>query len=492
MQTYLFYDLETTGLNRAFDQPLQFAAIRTDRQLVELERYDLAICLRPDVVPSPKAVLTHRLGPDTAARGRCEYEAAIQIHALFNRPGTISVGYNSLRFDDECLRFVFYRNLLAPYTHQYQNGCGRMDLLTFAAVYRLFKPCGLEWPTRDGRPSLRLEDLNAANRLSPGRPHAAMADVEALLALARRLKSETETWDYLCRRFDKSADQGQVHQLPLALGRSDGDHRLALLVSSEFGASGDHMAPALGLGPSEPYPNQRLYLRLDHPDLARASVDDVAATTWVVRKKFGEPPLALPPLPRYWQRLDAPRRQLAEANLQRLQSDHDLTAAVTAYHRAYRYPEVPAVDADAALYLHGFWGDADQRRFEAFHRAGADERFKHVSTFATPLARTLAMRLLFRNFPEPYPEAVVRARDAYLTCINPATPELAPVDHRGRARRTPVSARGQIADLLGGTDLTSSDRQLLKSLDAFIDTRFAPPSRARTGPAPPGGPCDHG
>ena len=58
MKTYLFYDLETTGLNPAFDQPIQFAAIRTDLDLNEVERYDLAIALRADVVPSPHAMRT--------------------------------------------------------------------------------------------------------------------------------------------------------------------------------------------------------------------------------------------------------------------------------------------------------------------------------------------------------------------------------------------------------------------------------------------------
>jgi exodeoxyribonuclease-1 len=36
MQTFLFYDIETTGLNKSFDQVLQFAAIRTDLKLQEI------------------------------------------------------------------------------------------------------------------------------------------------------------------------------------------------------------------------------------------------------------------------------------------------------------------------------------------------------------------------------------------------------------------------------------------------------------------------
>ncbi|RPJ17923.1 MAG: hypothetical protein EHM37_00025, partial [Deltaproteobacteria bacterium] len=38
-ETYLLYDIETTGLNRAFDQVLEFAAIRTDGDLNELDRF---------------------------------------------------------------------------------------------------------------------------------------------------------------------------------------------------------------------------------------------------------------------------------------------------------------------------------------------------------------------------------------------------------------------------------------------------------------------
>ena len=57
MNTYLFYDIETTGLNRAFDQILQFASIRTDLTLNELERHHIRVRLRDDVVPSPQSLL---------------------------------------------------------------------------------------------------------------------------------------------------------------------------------------------------------------------------------------------------------------------------------------------------------------------------------------------------------------------------------------------------------------------------------------------------
>ena len=151
MQTYLFYDIETTGLNESFDQILHFAAIRTDLQLKELERYELKVKLNPDVVPSPQAMITHRMDFNEIYNGISEYQAAQQIHQWVNQPGTISLGYNTLEFDDSFLRFLFYRNLLPPYTHQFKNNCSRMDLYPIAVMYYLFKNTSIEWPEKNGK-----------------------------------------------------------------------------------------------------------------------------------------------------------------------------------------------------------------------------------------------------------------------------------------------------------------------------------------------------
>jgi exodeoxyribonuclease-1 len=45
--TLAFYDLETTGLSPAFDQPLQFAAILTDDEFKEIERVNLRCRIAP-------------------------------------------------------------------------------------------------------------------------------------------------------------------------------------------------------------------------------------------------------------------------------------------------------------------------------------------------------------------------------------------------------------------------------------------------------------
>ena len=46
---FVFYDLETTGISPAYDQPLQFAAIRTDDNFTEIERINLRCRIAPHI-----------------------------------------------------------------------------------------------------------------------------------------------------------------------------------------------------------------------------------------------------------------------------------------------------------------------------------------------------------------------------------------------------------------------------------------------------------
>ena len=96
---YLFYDLETTGLCESFDQVVRFAAITTNEHLEELNRHEISIKLRPDVVPSPYALIVTRLGINDIMSGLSEYDAFMKIHQLFNTPNQINLGCNCLIFD---------------------------------------------------------------------------------------------------------------------------------------------------------------------------------------------------------------------------------------------------------------------------------------------------------------------------------------------------------------------------------------------------------
>lgn len=433
MASYLFYDIETSGLNPAFDQILQFAAIRTDFQLREVERHEIRIRLRPDVLISPGALITHRIPLESFKKGETEYAAVRKIHRILNEPGTISLGYNTLKFDDLFLRFSFYRNLLSPYTHQFSSGCSRMDLFPILIFFYLFKKEVLRWPEVEGRPSLKLENLSTANALAKGMAHDAMVDVEACLSLARILIAEKEMWDYLATGFNKKLDKDRMAGLPEVLRSPLGIHRQGLLVGPDLGMEASFLAPVLGLGYSIPYGNQSLWLRLDREELCDTDLLSPEKTSFVIRKRDGESPFLLPPAERFRKHLGSKRLKLAEENLLWLKKNPDILTAIIVHHREYRYPDVENIDPDAALYQAGFFSKAEEELCGRFHRQNGEGKLKLLSEMK-PRLHTLASRLLLRNGFAPKGEFWEEAEKRLMAMLFLENPLARTRDWRGEPR----------------------------------------------------------
>ena len=97
--SFVFYDTETTGTERVFDQILQFAAIRTDEDLQEIERFNIRCRLLPHVVPSPGAM------PVTGITVAQLLSSELPTHyammravneKLLSWPPSLFIGYNSV------------------------------------------------------------------------------------------------------------------------------------------------------------------------------------------------------------------------------------------------------------------------------------------------------------------------------------------------------------------------------------------------------------
>lgn len=208
-QTFFFYDLETTGLNPREDRIMQFAGMRTDLELNPIgEKYNFLVRIADDILPSPEAILVTKITPrQTLDDGYTEAEAAKILHDEIFTEGTIAVGYNNVRFDDEFVRHLFWRNYYDPYEWSYRDGRSRWDLLDVVRMVRALRPDGIKWPVDDeGRATNRLELLSKINGLEHEKAHDALSDVEALVAVARLIKEkQPKIWKYLFEIRDKNA-----------------------------------------------------------------------------------------------------------------------------------------------------------------------------------------------------------------------------------------------------------------------------------------------
>lgn len=209
--TIYWHDYETTGTDPRLDRPVQFAGIRTNEALEEIDEPLMLYCRpAPDGLPHPEACLVTGITPQQALdRGCCEAEFIGRIHAELARPATCGAGYNSLRFDDEVTRHTLYRNFYDPYAREWRDGNSRWDIIDLVRMCHALRPDGIVWPRDDdGRPSFRLERLTAANGIAHEGAHDALADVRATIALARLVRERQPRlydWFYGLRRKDRAA-----------------------------------------------------------------------------------------------------------------------------------------------------------------------------------------------------------------------------------------------------------------------------------------------
>ena len=144
--SFFWHDYETFGRVPRRDAPAQFAGLRTDAQLNVIGEPVMVHCRPPtDRLPDPEAcLLTGILPQDCLRLGLPEHAFAAAIERELALPGTVGVGYNSIRFDDEVTRFLMWRNLRDPYAREWRDGCGRWDLLDVVRCAWALRPEGIE------------------------------------------------------------------------------------------------------------------------------------------------------------------------------------------------------------------------------------------------------------------------------------------------------------------------------------------------------------
>lgn len=197
---------------------MQFAGQRTTENLEPLGKPDnLLVKLSPDVLPDPFAILVHGITPQqTISEGISEADFVDYFEKNVAKKDTVFIGYNNIRFDDDFVRYAYYRSLRDPYEWHWRDGRSRWDLLDPIRMMRALRPEGLEWPfAPDGKPTVSLGAMTQVNNIEHGNAHDALADIQALIELAQKyLSAQPKLFKYLLdmrdkERVEKLVDQGK-------------------------------------------------------------------------------------------------------------------------------------------------------------------------------------------------------------------------------------------------------------------------------------------
>lgn len=408
MTSIFWYDYETTGINPRCDRPLQVAGIRTDFELNEIgEAVNLYCQPSDDILPHPAACMITGITPGRLAeQGLSEADFMTRVNAQLAAPGTCGAGYNTLRFDDEMTRYSLYRNFFDPYAREWQGGNSRWDLIDVVRTAYALRPEGIVWPQEDGRVTLKLERLTAANGIDHGQAHDALSDVRATIALARLIRDkQPKLYEWLFQLRSKQRVMDQIRLLqPL------------VHISGRFSAERHYVGVVLPLAWHPRNRNALIVcdLHLDPQGLLDLDAQTLRQRLYTRREDLAEGELPVPLKLIHINRCPvvAPLNVLRAEDQQRLQLDmahYQATALrlsdaqevwrdkLQAIYSSEDF--APSLDPEQQLY-DGFIGDRDRRLCEQVRGAEPAELGKLQWPFDDERLPELLFRYRARNFPE--------------------------------------------------------------------------------------------
>ena len=424
MKTFFFYDLETSGLNPRFSRIMQFAGIRTDMDLNQIgEPINIMVKLSDDILPDPGAVMVTGITPQsTLADGYSEPEFCRLLMDQVFTADTITVGFNSVRFDDEFIRHTFWRNFYDPYEWAWSEGRSRWDMLDVVRMTRALRPDGIKWPVdENGKAVNKLELISKINGLDHTKAHDALSDVEALIGVAKLIRNEHgKLFEYLLGLRDKKAVAKLVNLE---------DPQPFVYASGRYDAQFEKTTVAFPIAPSAKPGSVLVYdLRYDPTPFLTASPAALASVIFAdrtARECEGYQRLPVKELSYNKCPAVAPMGVLDEASRQRLSVDlgtiqkHIAVLAANpgfggAVREAFemREPFEPSSDVEAQLY-DGFVSDKDKGRIAAVRAADANELADFHPAFTDSRLGELLFRYKARSFPSSLSEEEMVRWEAY-------------------------------------------------------------------------------
>jgi exodeoxyribonuclease-1 len=420
MKTFFFYDLETSGLNPRRDRIMQFAGQRTDLNLNPIgEPFNILVKMTDDVLPNPEALMITGITPQqTIADGYSEAEfSKILMNEVFT-PDTIVVGFNNVRFDDEFIRYLFWRNFYDPYEWTWKDGRSRWDLLDVVRMTRALRPDGINWPIdENGEASNRLELITKLNDVGHYKAHDALSDVLATIDVARLIRDkQPKLFDHLLKMRDKNEVKKLVNldfKQPFVYtnGRYDKEfNKTTVAFPLTTGKNGNVIVYDLRRDPTP-------FLKMRSKDLTAkiyASWDDRQSKGFVKvpikELNYGRVPAVAPigvlSQSDGWEKICLDQATV-EKNRSILVSVPDFAENIrTAVENKAEYEK--SVDAEAQLY-EGFVPDVDKMRIEKVRQSSQLDLVDFHPNFIDERLPLLLLRYKARNFPNSLAEDEVLA-----------------------------------------------------------------------------------
>lgn len=430
--TFYWYDYETFGLDARRDLPAQFAGRRTTLDLDPVPgpqgKGEILYC-RPsrDRLPSPESCMLTGITPQFCEEnGLTESDFAGEVFERLNTPETISIGYNTLGFDDEVNRFLFWRNFLDAYTHGWRNGCSRWDLFPLVCATWALRGDTIRWPQWEeidpvrypkaaGRKGVcfKLEFLSKANGIEHGHAHDALSDVEATIGLARLIRErEPRLWKWALE-----------NRTPQKVHAAVADMKPVVWVTPRFGIDHGCTGIVAVLRQEDKHAFWMWDLTKDPEVLRILSLEELrrrmrpSRDEWAAMKAEGIERLPLRKLKanaspfvcadlRVLSRERAARYgidlSVVGENLAKLRELAPVVQGALAEVLRHDADE-GAADVDTSLYASGFPSPADRARFEQI-RSAAPEELRAAAQkgvrFDDPQFKELFLRFRARNRPE--------------------------------------------------------------------------------------------
>lgn len=390
--SFVFFDTETTGLKCGFDQILHFAAIRTDANLNEVERFETRSRLQPHVLPHPSAMRTNGLPiewlTDTNLPSHYAMVEGIR-RTLMSWSPAVFIGFNSIRFDEEMLRHALFQCLYPAYLTSNHRNC-RADALSLMMAADAVSPAQLVVPvSEEGRRTFRLQQLAVANGVAHAQAHDAMSDVLATVELCRLVYQRSpELW----QRFVRFSNKATVADFVEA---EDG------FVLTEFFGGQAYHAPVVCIGADPDQGNGRLCLSLNEDVDRLSGMSDVELKAHLSQKPSPIRRFRVNSAPTLTAFFDAPEHMLdgglighIEDQARRVKADSYLRARLVAAYIAAREPYPLSPHLEERIY-NGFPRPDDEGRMNAFHEASWPDRLAIVQSFEDERLRWFGLRLIY-------------------------------------------------------------------------------------------------